>query len=66
MRPAGFEPATKGFKHSDGFPPAWTISPSDQRIDFSNQPSHQRPGAVLSVFQQLEAGVIVESHPASL
>jgi len=28
MRPAGFEPATKGFKGPTVFPPAWTISPS--------------------------------------
>lgn len=64
MRPAGFEPATKGFKISDSFLPAWTISPSD--TDFLG--NLYRGRALNQTFPEeyLNAGIIVEAHPASL
>lgn len=60
MRPAGFEPATKGFKYSSNFSLAWTISPSGELKKIKTQ----KPGARISL--SAAAGVIVGAHPASL
>ena len=55
MRPAGFEPATKGFKASPRFREARTISSS--RVDVAKS---------LREAGRSSAGIIVGAHPASL
>ena len=61
MRPAGFEPATKGFKASPAFP---------RGLDYLTLPAAVGPlVAGLDVEGEAgrsSAGVIVGTHPASL